>query len=48
MEVDKEIVFPPSRYDYSKCISITQVMWWKNDTQNVPRNIGAGFDSSIA
>jgi hypothetical protein len=23
-------------------------MWWKNDTQKIPRNIGAGFDSSIA
>ncbi|PNF35884.1 hypothetical protein B7P43_G08577 [Cryptotermes secundus] len=33
MEVDKEIVIPPLRYDYSKCISITQVMWWKNDIQ---------------
>jgi hypothetical protein len=26
MEMDKEVVFPSSRYDYSKCISITQIM----------------------
>jgi hypothetical protein len=26
MEMVKEVVFPSSRYDYSKCISITQVM----------------------
>jgi hypothetical protein len=48
MEMDKEVVFPYFRYDYSKCVSITQVMCWKNDTHKIQRNIGIGFDSSIA
>jgi hypothetical protein len=29
-------------------IAKSQVMWWKNDAQKIPRNIGTGFDSAIA
>jgi hypothetical protein len=31
MEMDKEIVFPPSRHGHSQCLFIADVMWWKND-----------------
>jgi hypothetical protein len=44
---DYAIPAPSSTYDYSKCISVTQVMWWKNDTQKISRNIGPGFDELI-